>query len=197
MMKKIISTTIAISLLSAVTTFAQTPVSGTVTDNRDGKVYKTIDFGGKIWMVENLKFETRNSWCYKSTDQNCDKYGRMYSWSSAMNGQSKEKGQGVCMKGWHVPSLDEWNLIISQYKKSKDLIQGGASGFNIVFGGCRFANNTFDFENKAATYWTSTSDSSNNEFATSIYGYADQKNAPLKSYQTVKTYGLYLRCVKN
>ena len=85
MINKIISNTIAISLLSVVTAFAQVPVSGTVTDNRDGKIYKTIDFRGKTWMVENLKFETRNSWCYKTAEQNCDKYGRMYSWSSAMN----------------------------------------------------------------------------------------------------------------
>jgi|ERR1035437_7076676 uncharacterized protein (TIGR02145 family) len=171
--------------------------TATVTDSRDNKVYKTIELAGKVWMDVNLDYVSRNSWCFLNIEQNCVKYGRTYSWFAVMNGQNHEKTQGICMSGWHVPSIDEWNLIINQYKKSKDLSIGGVSGFNMPYAGCRFSNASFDFENKAATYWTSTSDTSNSEFATSIYGYSDQKNSPLKSYQSGKSYGLYVRCVKN
>jgi len=132
-----------------------------------------------------------------NVDQNCKKYGRAYSWFAVMNGQNREKSQGICLAGWHVPSIDEWNLIFTQFKKSKELFVGGVSGFDMQMAGCRFANASFDFENKAATFWTSSSDSSNTDFATSIYGYSDQKSVPLKSYQSGKSYGLYLRCVKN
>ena len=171
--------------------------SATVTDTRDEQVYKTIEIDGKTWLAQNLNFLSRNSWCYINKDENCKKYGRMYSWFSAMNGQSRVKSQGVCLKGWHIPSVDEWNSLITKYSKSKDLFVGGSSSFEMALAGCRFSNASFDFENKAAAYWTSTSDSSNADFATSMYGYSDQKSSPLKSYQTGKTYGLYLRCVKD
>jgi uncharacterized protein (TIGR02145 family) len=185
-------------LCFTVNAFAQTTSTpSTVTDIRDGQVYKTVQIGGKTWLAQNLNFISRNSWCYMNVEQNCKKYGRAYSWFAAMNGQNREKSQGICLNGWHVPSIDEWNLVLTQFKKSKDLFVGGVSGFNMQMAGCRFSNASFDFENKAATFWTSTSDSSNTEFATSIYGYSDQKSVPLKSYQSGKTYGLYLRCVKN
>jgi uncharacterized protein (TIGR02145 family) len=194
-MKRKVSIVAAIISFSALCN-AQMKI-GSVTDSRDNKVYKTIQLAGKEWLASNLDYVSRNSWCYFNVEQNCSKYGRTYSWLAVMNGQNHEKSQGICMKGWHVPSVDEWNLIINQYKKSKELAVGGTSGFNMLYAGCRFSNASFDFENKAATYWTSSSDTSNNEFATSIYGYIDQKAAPLKSYQTGKTYGLYVRCVKN
>ena len=171
--------------------------SATVTDTRDGQVYKTLVVGEKTWLAQNLNFFSRNSWCYMNIDQNCKKYGRIYSWSAVMNGRNSEKAQGICMAGWHVPSVDEWNLLNTTYKKSKDLSVGAQSGFDMLFAGCRFSNASFDFENKAATFWTSTSDSVNTDFATSFYGYSDQKTAALKSYQSAKSYGLYLRCVKN
>lgn len=185
-------------LFSSASMFAQSAsYATTVTDSRDGQVYKTVVIAGKTWMAQNLNYFSRNSWCYMNIDQNCKKYGRTYSWFAVMNGQNREKSQGICISGWHVPSSDEWNLLVNQYKKSKDLFVGGTSGFDMLFAGCRFSNASFDFENKAASFWTSTSDSTSNEFATSFYGYSDQKAASLKSYQSGKMYGLYVRCVKN
>ncbi|WP_458449949.1 FISUMP domain-containing protein [Fibrobacter sp.] len=56
---------------------------GTMTDDRDGKVYKTfsIKVEGETytWLAENLNYAVDNSWCYEDDPANCEKYGRLYS----------------------------------------------------------------------------------------------------------------------
>ena len=61
---------------------------GTMTDARDGKVYKTvtIDFGNKTqtWMAENLNYSGITSNCLDDNEQNCEIYGRRYNWLDAV-----------------------------------------------------------------------------------------------------------------
>jgi len=169
----------------------------TVLDIRDGQVYKTITIGNKIWMSENLNFLAKGSWCYDNKDENCDKYGRMYDWQTIMSGSKDENTQGICPEGWHVSTFQEWQSVLEEYKKTKDLLTGGVSGFDMSFAGCRFPNGKFEFENLAATYWTSTVDADNDKYVYTFYAYSDKTNKPLISYSTNKTYGQYLRCVKD
>lgn len=56
---------------------------GTMTDERDGKTYKTftVEYEGesRTWMAENLNYAVDNSWCYNDDPANCEMYGRLYS----------------------------------------------------------------------------------------------------------------------
>jgi uncharacterized protein (TIGR02145 family) len=116
MNKHITATLLALLYIAA---FAQQ--KGTFTDTRDGKTYKTTKIGEQVWMAENLNYEAERSRCYNDSTSNCKKYGRLYDWATAMgidekfnrkkwNG-SNVKHQGVCPKGWHLPSNAEWDKL--------------------------------------------------------------------------------------
>lgn len=73
---------------------------GTITDSRDGQIYKIIRIGNREWMADNLNFSTStNSKCYGDKHYNCKKYGRLYD----KDGISLS----ICPDGFKVPSYDD------------------------------------------------------------------------------------------
>ena len=103
---------------------------GSMTDSRDGQVYKTVTIGTQTWMAQNLNYKSMNSHCYNDSAEYCSKYGRLYTWAAAMDSaglwSSDGKGcgygskcswmypvRGVCPEGWHLPSLDEWGVLFA------------------------------------------------------------------------------------
>lgn len=91
----------------------------TLIDNRDGQVYWTVKIGTLSWMAENLNFKPAGAdsgWCYLDSPDSCSKYGRLYTWRSAMDSASvgdsnRSATKGICPIGWHVPSDSEWQSM--------------------------------------------------------------------------------------
>ncbi len=109
---------------------------GTLLDERDGRIYKTVAFGTQEWMAENLNYADsasypamqKRNWCYDNLVSNCTKYGRLYTWVVAMdtagvfstnatNCSSRVKCtptypvRGICPTGWHLPTGTEWDTL--------------------------------------------------------------------------------------
>jgi uncharacterized protein (TIGR02145 family) len=93
----------------------------------EGKSYKTVVISTQTWMSENLNHNANASKCYDNQDSNCDKYGRLYNWATAMALPSKCNSKlsttdvdcaiatphrGVCPVGWHIPSDVDWNVLM-------------------------------------------------------------------------------------
>jgi len=95
---------------------------GSVTDS-NGKKYKTIEIGDQTWMAENLNLDVPGSECYNKDVAKCAIYGRLYDWETAMKlpgcnsafcaWQIDAKHQGICPDGWHIPSDEDWDKLLS------------------------------------------------------------------------------------
>ncbi|MCF0223938.1 MAG: hypothetical protein HUK20_06685, partial [Fibrobacter sp.] len=109
-----------------------TLANGKFLDTRNGIIYKTVTIGAQTWMAENLNYDDSVStpnlkggnWCYDNKGENCEIYGRLYTWTAAMNLDSmynekhagdlvQTKHQGICPNGWHIPDSTEWNTLVN------------------------------------------------------------------------------------
>lgn len=75
-----------------------------MTDNRDGQTYKLQTVGGKLWMAQDLNYKAASSKCFDDKDENCSKYGSLYTYSIASK---------ACPAGWRLPTRDEAQAVIS------------------------------------------------------------------------------------
>ncbi|MBN2008384.1 fibrobacter succinogenes major paralogous domain-containing protein [candidate division KSB1 bacterium] len=152
---------------------------------------KMINIGNQVWMKENLNVsrfrngdpipeaktidewlkagkDGKPAWCFfENKPVNGDKYGKLYNWHAVNDSRQ------LAPEGWHVPTNDEWQILIDYYG-GRELAGGpmketgtkywkfpntGATndhGFSALPGGHR--DNTGHFYNLGhyATFWTAT-----------------------------------------
>ncbi len=87
-----------------------------------------VTIGTQTWMKTNLNCDVSGSRCYDDNPANCETYGRLYDWATAMNLPSFCNSnsiycqvfpkKGICPSGWHLPSDEEWSVLI-------DYVSGG------------------------------------------------------------------------
>lgn len=117
---------------------------------------------GKEWTTQNLNVETVGSFCYDNSEQNCRRYGRLYTWESA---------QLACQSlgdGWRLPTNEDWRQMAKHYGGVRDdsddggkaayraLMMGGSSGFNAAFGGGRTVDGQYARLEAHGFYWTAS-----------------------------------------
>jgi len=88
----------------------------TLLDDRDGQKYPTVCIGDQIWMAKNLNYASAGI-CFDNDPNACNTYGRLYTWQEVTAGVASNTSpsgvKGICPKGWHVPSLAEWQKLIT------------------------------------------------------------------------------------
>ena len=184
--------------------------SGTFTDTRDGQTYKYVKIGNQVWMAENLNYEIVFSYCYKDSIENCKKYGRLYNWETALN---------VCPSGWHLPTNEEFETLISNVggeevagkmlKSTTGWIEkDGKSGngidkygFNAIPAGdllTHYSTPSFANAGQSAYFWSATEHSEkNHDYIFSLnYG---RENAYVSIFEYMSDYYLYesVRCLRD
>lgn len=162
----------------------------------DGNKYKTIKIGTQTWMAENLRTtkyrngssienieddeewieDQKGAWCYYENEKsNNIPYGKLYNWYAVTNNKK------ICPKGWHIPSDEEWTVLINyldpnaeggdennnaggkmksagtQYWKSPNKGASNSSGFSGLPGGIRYEDGSFDDIGSIGEWWSSTS----------------------------------------
>jgi len=203
---------------SSVAACTNTYGTNTVTDCRDGQVYKTVVIGTQTWMAQNLNYAMDSSWCYNNSADSCSKYGRLYQWTAAMNIASsylttsasaviKAPQQGACPAGWHVPTSGEWTTLETavggsdstciKLKSTGGWYDSGngtdSYGFSALPAGGRYNDGDFYLARGLALFSSAT------EYGASYayyrrFGY---NFASMYAYIGNKTYAFSVRCVQD
>ncbi|SHK39733.1 major paralogous domain-containing protein [Fibrobacter sp. UWOV1] len=213
---------------------------GSMTDERDGNVYRTVKIGDQVWMAENLNYDPGQgglgedkydwSWCYDDKAKNCEVAGRLYTWAAAIDSvklandiekpcvcgfykecTNIEPVQGICPKGWHLPSRSEWDtLFIVVYGASTagyelKALSGwngkgngdDSFGFTAIPSGIRTFSQRFDQVGHYAYFWSST-DAGGAYYGNSAFGiYLIDYDRSRYEKRFGKDGGYSIRCLKD
>lgn len=178
------------------------PGMPTITDPRDRQVYPTVQIGTQCWLQKNMNYQAGNSWCYNDNSSNCDVFGRLYDWETALR---------ICPSGWHLPSYEEW-LRLTRFLGGKDIAGSkmkevgtihwkspntgatNSSGFTALPGGDRYYADRFFYNiSGRASFWSSSQHESGAWIL--ILGYRGEGVS--QKYGDGKMRGFSARCIKN
>ena len=169
----------------------------TMTDSHDGQVYRTIKIGNQVWMAENLKVVMENSWCYENKPENCQKYGRLYTWDMA---------NGACPEGWRLPSKQDFDFLLSEVggqsvagkmlKSKKGWKKNGNGSGDFEFmalpAGIRLQDGKFLNLGEYAYFWTSTLYQGDDAYNM----YLDRASNSAFMFDDLRFNGRSVRCIK-
>jgi len=188
-----------------------------LTDNRDGKVYNTVQIGDQCWLKENLDIGTRMSgnlnqsndsiiekYCYNDDSVKCNTYGGLYQWNEAMQYATNEGAQGICPTGWHIPNISEFqtlNTTISNDGNAlKEIGQGSGSGagtnksgFSALLSGLHDQSGSFNYLGTYTYFWGSK----NYDTTNAIYMFLSSTNSNINLSNIHMDFAFSVRCLKD
>jgi len=194
----------------------------------DGNVYKTVKIGDQWWMGQNLKTThyrngdpipnvTDNSeWWNLQTGAYCNYnndtsyvvlYGRLYNWYAI------DDSKDLAPEGWHVPSNEEWQILVDYLGGSTGTVAGGklketgtshwlspntgatdAVGFRALPGGYRtYYYGSCNGLGACAKFWSSSEYYSGSAW----YRYLSYYDSFVYRDTTIKRDGFSVRCVRD
>ena len=195
-------------------------VDGWMVDSRDRQLYRVVTIGEQTWMAHNLNYETdAGSYCYNDSVKYCKKYGRLYTWATAVGKSEEECGlekkcnldtgyvRGICPEGWHLPDTTEWNALFTAVGgnatagtmlKFTEGWENNGNGSDTYFfsalpAGNRFEDGYFGNEGYNAFFWSSTEYNSDDAYSMVLNYFVD--NAYRSNY--FKNFGCSVRCLRD
>ena len=154
-----------------------------------GQEIETVKIGDQVWMKRNMNAVSDSSCCYKNELANCEIFGRLYNWETALT---------ICPAGFRLPTDEDWTILteavgglnVAGYR----LMVGGESGFDVLLGGNYTPSaRIFSYQFRHAYFWTSTPFS---ETAAWMRHFVNEKTNINRS--TVKKhYYFSVRCIMN
>ena len=188
------------------------------------RVYKKVTIGTQTWMAENLNYQTENSWCgggSGTTEGDCETYGRLYTWATAMGKDESTCGigyecdldtgdvQGVCPDGWHLPSKAEWEALFTAvggefiagrklrgttlWKAEDGITNEDAYGFSALPAGKKYYYGDFSDAGDIAYFWSATQYDEDDAYYLTMHYDAD--NAYFLDFYKYIAYSV--RCLEN
>jgi uncharacterized protein (TIGR02145 family) len=199
--------------------------SGLPTDG-DGNEYDTVVIGTQVWMAENLKTTKYNNgvsiplvtdntqwasttsaaFCWYDNDPGYkDSYGALYNWWAV-------KVFFLCPVGWHVPSKEEWTILIDylggEYMAGGKLKEYGftnwlspnegasnETGFTALPGGRRYFGDGSYESIRYRGYWWTSSSTNDERFAWDVRMNNIGDDVVIGSFK--KPTGYSVRCIKD
>ncbi|SHK77462.1 major paralogous domain-containing protein [Fibrobacter sp. UWT2] len=180
---------------------------GEYLDVRDSQVYRTVQIGEQVWMAQNLNYKSdMQSFCFDNDDNNCAKWGRLYTWAQAVK---------ACPEGWKLPDSSEYGSLAIFLKDStgnknvgKYLKTGKNNlfGFSVLLGAGYFVGGPDYFNEGGETYgrayfWTASETDEQNTLEPpdkyAIIRSLKYSNDIFGILPWEKQDGLSVRCLKN
>ncbi|HTF29172.1 MAG TPA: FISUMP domain-containing protein [Flavitalea sp.] len=170
--------------------------------DRDHNKYPVKVFpDNTLWMTANLKLNIPDSYCYENMEENCERYGRLYTWTSA------QEGCKLLGNGWRLATKDEWERLAKIYggvcirdsvesgkRAFKDLLASGSSPFNALLGGGRAPDGKYRRLDAHGFYWAATEIDSSLAW---FYNFGKGSQTLYQQDNGEKTDAFSVRCVKS